>query len=45
MDDEAKLVLFCQIATQYLEELHVNEEYRQYGGIEYPVIYPNSMNI
>lgn len=45
MDDEAKLVLFCQIATQYLDELYVNEEYRQYGGIEYPIIYPNSMNI
>lgn len=45
MNDEAKLVLFCQIATQYLNELHVNEEYRQYGGIEYPIIYPNSTNI
>lgn len=45
MDDETKLVLFCQIATQYLDELHVNEEYRQYGGIEYPIIYPNSTNI
>lgn len=45
MDDETKLVLFCQIATQYLNELHVNEEYRQYGGIEYPIIYPNSTNI
>lgn len=40
MDDEAKLVLFCQIATQYLDELHVNDEYRLYGGIEYPIIYP-----
>lgn len=45
MNDEAKLVLFCQIATQYLDELYVNEEYRQYGGIEYPIIYPNSTNI
>lgn len=45
MDDEAKLVLFCQIATQYLDELHIDEEYRQYGGIEYPIIYPNSTNI
>lgn len=45
MDDEAKLVLFCQIATQYLDELHVYEEYRQYGEIEYPIIYPNSINI
>ncbi len=45
MGDEAKLVLFCQIATQYIDELHVNEEYRQYGGIEYPIIYPVSINI
>lgn len=45
MNDEAKLVLFCQIATQYLDELHVNEEYSLYGGIEYPIIYPNSTNI
>lgn len=40
MDDEAKLVLFCQIATQYLDELQVGDEYRQQGGIEYPIIYP-----
>ena len=40
MDDEAKLVLFCQIATQYLDELQIDGEYRQYGAIEYPVIYP-----
>lgn len=45
MDDEAKLVLFCQIATQYLDELQVDEEYRQYGDIEYPAIYPVSTNI
>ena len=35
-----KLVLFCQIATQYLDELHVGDEYRQQGGVEYPIIYP-----
>ena len=40
MDDEAKLVLFCQIATQYLDELQVGDEYRQHGEIEYPIIYP-----
>lgn len=40
MDEEAKLVLFCQITTQYLDELHVGDEYRQQGGIEYPIIYP-----
>lgn len=31
MDDEAKLVIFCQIATQYLDELYVGDEYRQQG--------------
>ncbi len=40
MDDEDKLVLFCQIATQYLDELHISEDYRQSTGIEYPLIYP-----
>lgn len=40
MDREAKLVLFCQIATQYLDELTVSEEYRCAGVIEYPIIYP-----
>ena len=40
MDDEAKLVIFCQIATQYLDELYVGDEYRQQGGVEYPIIYP-----
>lgn len=42
MDDEAKLVLFCQIASQYIDELHINDEYRQYGSIDYPVIYPQT---
>lgn len=40
MDDEAKLVLFCQIATQYLDELYVDDGYRRQGRIEYPIIYP-----
>lgn len=40
LDEEAKLVLFCQIATQYLDELQVGDEYRQQGEIEYPIIYP-----
>jgi hypothetical protein len=42
MDDEARLVLFCQIATQYLDELRIDDEYRQQGDIEYPVIYPQT---
>ena len=40
IDNEAKLVLFCQIATQYLDELQVSDDYRQFGSIEYPIIYP-----
>ena len=45
MDEEAKLVLFCQIATQYLDELRIDDECRQYGSIEYPVIYPQIKKI
>lgn len=40
MTDEEKLVLFCQIAAQYLDELSVSEEYHWYGTIKYPLIYP-----
>lgn len=40
IDEEAKLVLFCQIASQYLDELSITDEYCQYGAIEYPLIYP-----
>jgi len=43
MDNEAKLVLFCQIATQYLDELNVSEEYRCFDNIEYPIIYPHNL--
>ena len=45
MDEEAKLVLFCQIATQYLDELQVGDEYRQHEEIEYPIIYPLTSSI
>ncbi len=40
MDDEELLVLFCQIATQYLDELQVSDKYQVYGKFEYPLIYP-----
>ena len=39
MDEEEKLVLFCQIATQYLDELAVEDNYQTMGNIEYPLIY------
>lgn len=42
MTDEEKLVLFCQIAAQYLDELSISEEFNCYGGIEYPLIYPKT---
>ena len=44
MDDEAKLVLFCQIATQYLEDVEISAEYRKFGAVEYPLIYPKSFH-
>lgn len=40
MTEEEKLVLFCQIAAQYLDNLSISEEYRCHNGIEYPLIYP-----
>ena len=40
IDEEAKLVLFCQIASQYLDELSITDEFCQYGAIEYPLVYP-----
>ena len=40
IDEEAKLVLFCHIASQYLDELSITDEFCQYGAIEYPLIYP-----
>ena len=42
MTDEEKLVLFCQIAAQYLDELTVSDEYRRHQNIEYPLIYPKT---
>lgn len=42
MNDEEKLVLFCQIASQYFDELKIEPEYRQYQTIEYPLIYPKT---
>ena len=40
--DEEKLVLFCQIAAQYLDELSISDEYRRHQDIEYPLIYPKT---
>ena len=40
MNEEDKLVLFCQIVAQYLDELSISDEYHCYNGVEYPLIYP-----
>lgn len=42
MADEEKLVLFCQIAAQYHDELVISEEYGWHGNIEFPFIYPKT---
>lgn len=42
MADEEKLVLFCQIAAQYHDELVISEEYDRHGNIEFPFIYPKT---
>ncbi len=38
--DEEKLVLFCQITTQYIDELSISADYQRYNNLEYPLIYP-----
>ena len=42
MTEEEKLVLFCQIAAQYLDELFISEEHSRHGNIEFPLIYPKT---
>ena len=42
MNEEEKLVLFCQLTAQYLDELTVSGDYRQYEDFEYPLIYPKT---
>ena len=42
MTEEEKLVLFCQIAAQYLDELFISEERSRHGNIEFPLIYPKT---
>lgn len=40
VDLEQRLVLFCQIASQFLDELVVTDNYQLDNDIEYPLIYP-----
>ncbi len=39
-DEESRLVLFLQLASQYNEYLRYTSETRSSGNIEYPIIYP-----
>lgn len=39
-DEEGRLVLFLQLASQYNESLRYTSETRLSGNIEYPIIYP-----
>lgn len=39
-DQERRLVLFCQIASQFLDELDVTDRYKTDSDVEYPLIYP-----
>ncbi len=40
IDLEGKLVLFCQIASQFSDEFNITERYATANGFEYPMIYP-----
>lgn len=40
VDREQKLVLFCQIASQFQSELNITDEYHCDLDIEYPIIFP-----
>lgn len=39
-DQERRLVLFCQIVSQFLDELDVTDRYKTDSDVEYPLIYP-----
>lgn len=40
MEEEDLLVVFCQVASQYQEDIILTNEYRKYKNIEYPIIIP-----
>lgn len=40
IDLEGKLVLFCEIASQFYDELDFTDRYEDAFGYEYPLIYP-----
>jgi hypothetical protein len=40
--DSEKLVFFCQLASQYADELRITDRYETSGEVEYPLIYANN---
>lgn len=40
IDLEGRLVLFCQIVSQFSDELEITDKYTVAEGFEYPLIYP-----
>ena len=40
IDLEGKLVLFCQIVSQFSDEFEITDNYAVTEGFEYPLIYP-----
>lgn len=39
-DEENKLVLFLQLASQYIDSLEYTSEYKTMNNVEYPIIFP-----
>jgi len=39
-DNESRLVLFLQLASQYNERLNYTSETKRMSNVEYPIIYP-----
>ena len=37
---EDKLVFFCQIASEYAEDLNFSDRYECKGQVEYPLVFP-----
>jgi hypothetical protein len=39
-DQEMRLVLFLQLASQYNDNLQYTSDYKMMNNVEYPIIYP-----
>lgn len=40
IDFAERVTIFCQIASQYENELSINDDYRQQNGVEFAMIFP-----